>query len=124
MFNLNSEIIFKTSTVKSSLCDYSDAYILVNGTLTMTGERKDDGAKQTNDRNKGAMFKNCAPFTDDMSKINNTRIDYSKDLNVVRSMYSLIEYGDNYSKTSGGLWQYNRHEPAPAMINSNSFKSK
>ena len=124
MFYLNSEIIFKTSTVNSSLCDYNDAYILVNGTLTMTGARKDNGAKQTSNRNKGAMFKNCAPFANDMSKINNTPTDHSKDLNVVRSMYSLIKYSDNYSKTSGSLWQYYRDEPAPAIINSNSFKSK
>ena len=124
MFYLNSEIIFKTSTVNSSLCDYDDAYILVNGTLTMTGAQKDDGAKQTSNRNKGAMFKNCAPFANDVSKINNTRIDHSKDLNVVRSMYSLIKYSDNYSKTSGSLMQYYRDEPAPAIINSNSFKSK
>lgn len=92
MFYLNSEIIFKTSTVNSSLCDYNDAYILVNGTLTMTGARKDNGAKQTSNRNKGAMFKNCASFANDMSKINNTRIDNAEYTDIVMPIYNLIEY--------------------------------
>ena len=57
-YNNNSQIKFKTSMLKSSLCDYNDAYILVTGTLTITGVGNDDVAKQTEERNKGIIFKN------------------------------------------------------------------
>ena len=58
------------------------------------------------------MFKNCAPFTDCISKINNTQVDNAKDIDIVMPMYNLIEYSDNYSKTSGSLWQYCKEIPA------------
>ena len=57
------------------------------------------------------VFKNCAPFTDCISEINNTQIDHAKDIDIVMSMYNLIEYRDNYSKTWESLWQYYRDEP-------------
>ena len=63
------------------------------------------------DRNLNVIFKNCAQFTDCISEINNTEIDHAKDIHVVMPMYGLIEYSDNYSKTSGSLWQYHRNEP-------------
>ena len=110
--------------LKSSLCDYSDAYILVKGTTTITGQGADDDVKQTDKINKGVIFKNCVPFTDCISEINNTQVDNAKDLDAVMSMYSLIEFSDNYSKTSGNLWQYCRDEPAYAVVNSESFKPK
>ena len=59
-----------------------------------------------NDINKTVIFKNCAPFTDCISKINNAQVDNAKDIDIVMLMYNLIEYSDNYSKTSGSLWQY------------------
>ena len=55
--------------LRSSLCDYSDAYILISGTLTITGAGADDTAKRLNERNKWAIFKNCAPFIDSISEI-------------------------------------------------------
>ena len=58
--------------LKSSLCGYSDAYILASGTVTIGGEGADDKAKLLHEKNKGVIFKNCAPFTDCISKINNT----------------------------------------------------
>ena len=58
------------------------------------------------------MFKNCATFTNCIREINNTKTDHAKDINVVMPMYSLVEYSDNYSKTSEGLWQYYREELA------------
>ena len=61
--------------LKSNLCDYSDAYILVTKTITIEGEGDDDAAKQADERNKKVLFKNCSPFTDSISKINNTQID-------------------------------------------------
>ena len=92
--------------LRSSLCDYSDANILVSGTITMTGAATDDAAKRLDERNKRVIFKNCAPFTDCISEINNTQIDNAKYIDVVMPMYNLIEYSDNYSKTSGSLWKY------------------
>ena len=82
-YNTNSQIKFKTSMFRSSLCDYSDAYILVSGTITITGAGADDAAKRLDERNKGVIFKNCAPFTDCISEINNTQIDNEKYIDVV-----------------------------------------
>ena len=71
-YNVNSQIKFKTTTLKSSLCDYSDAYILVKGKITITGAGDDATAKQADERDKGVAFKNCAPFRNCISEINNT----------------------------------------------------
>ena len=79
--------------IKSSLSDYSDAYILVSGTITVTELAAGGGNK-----NIQVVLKNCAPFTDCISEINNTQIDNAKDINVVMPMYNLIEYSNNYSK--------------------------
>ena len=70
------------------------------------------------------MFKNCAPFTNSINKINNTQVDNAKDLDFVMPVCNLIQYSDNYPKTSDSLWQYYRDEPAVAIANSESFKSK
>ena len=72
----------------------------MSGTITITGERHKDAAKQADESNKGVIFKNNAPFTDCITEINNTQIDHSKDIDVVMPIYNLIEYSDNYSKTS------------------------
>ena len=61
-------------------------------------------SKRLDERTKGVIFKNCAPFTDCISEINNTQINNAKDVDVVIPMHNLIEYTDNYSKTSGTLW--------------------
>ena len=105
MYNTNSQIKFKTSMLRPSLCDYSDEYILVSGAITIIAAGNDDAARQLDQRNKGVIFKNCAPFTDYISEINNTQIDNAKYIDVVIPMYNLIEYSDNYLKTSGSLWQ-------------------
>ena len=121
-YNLNSQIKFKTTVLKSSLCDYSDAYILVNGTIAITGAGDDAAATQADERDKGVVFKNCAPFTNCISEINNTQVDNAKDIDIVMPMYNLIEYSDNYAKTSESLWQYYRDEPNNNLANSESFK--
>ena len=124
-YNVNSQIKFKTTMLKSSLCDYSDAYIVVKGTITINGRGADAGPRQADERDKGVSFKNCAPFINCISGINNTQIDNAKDIDIVMSMYNLIEYSDNYAKTSGNLWQYFRDEPDDNNIeDSESFKSK
>ena len=80
--------------LKSNLCDYSDAYILVNGTITVAEFEAGGG-----NSNMQVVFKKCAPFADYTSEINNTEIDKAKDIDVVMPMYNLIEYSDNYSIT-------------------------
>ena len=115
---------FKTSITRSSLCDYSDAYILVSGTITITGGGEDDAAKQANERNKRVIFTYCLSFTDFISNINNTQIDDAKDIDVVMPIYNLIEYSDNKSKPSGSLWQYYRDDPNGNITQSESFRSK
>ena len=123
-YDVNSRIKFKTTMLKSSLCDYNDAYIHVKGKITITGEGDNDAAKRADERNKGVAFKNCAPFTICISEINNTQIDHCKDTDIVMPMYNLIEHSDNYSKTSGSLWQYYRDKPNDNLADSKSFKSK
>ena len=118
------DIKFKTTMLKSNLCDYADAYILVKGTITITGAGDDAAARRADERNKGVIFKNCAPFTKCISRINNTDIDNAQDIDIVMPMYNLIEYSDNYSKTSGSLWQYYKDDPNDNIIQSESFKSK
>ena len=89
-YNVNSQIKFKTTMLKSSLCDYSDAYILVKGTITIAGAEADVAARQADERDKGVVFKNCAPFTNCISEINNTQVDNAKDIDIVMPMYNLI----------------------------------
>ena len=71
----SNDIKFKTTMLRSNLCDYADAYILVKGTITITGAENDDAAKRLDERNKGVIFNNCAPFTKCISRINNADID-------------------------------------------------
>ena len=123
-YNVNDQIRFKTTMLKSSLCDYSNAYIIVKGRITITGAGADAAARQAGERDKGVAFKNCARFTNCISEINNSQVDNAKDIDIVLSMYNLIEYSDNYAKTAGSLWQYFRDEPDDDLEHSESFNSK
>ena len=87
-YNVNSQIKFKTIMLKSSLCDYSDAYILAKGTISINNTAA-EGAAVNND-NKNVVFKNCAPFTNCISEINNTQVDNAKDIDIVMPMYNLV----------------------------------
>ena len=109
-YDANSQIKFKTTMLKSSLCDYSDAYVIVKGTITVNNTAAAD--VDANNTNTKIIFKNCAPFTNCISEINNTQVDNAKDIDIVMPMYNLIEYSDNYAKTSGSLWQYCLDKPA------------
>ena len=109
-YNVNSQIKFKTTMLKSSLCDYSDAYILVKGTISVNNTAAAGAA--ANNTNKKVIFKDCAPFTNCISEINNTQIGNAKDIDIVMPMYNLIEYSDNYAKSTGSLWQYCKDKPA------------
>ena len=110
VYNVHSQIRFKTSMLKSRLCDYSDVYILVNGTISINNTAAQGSA--ANNTKKKIIFKNCAPFTNCISEINNTQIDNAKDIDIAMPMYNLIEYSDNYAKTTGSLWQYCKDIPA------------
>ena len=88
----------------SSLCDYSDAYILVKGTITVANTAA--AGEDANNTNKKVIFKNCVPFTSCISRTNNTQLYDAQYIDVVMPMYILIEYSDNYSKTSGILWRF------------------
>ena len=96
--------------LRSSLCDYIAAYILVKGNISVNNTAA-KGAAGNNAANK-VIFKNWAPFTSCMSKINNTQTDNTENIDIVMPMYNLIEYSNNYSKTSGSLWQYCKDIPA------------
>ena len=89
--------------LKSSLCDYSDAYILVKRTISVNNTAA-EGAAANNTGN--LAYTNC------ISEINNTQIDNAKDIDIVMPMYNLIEYSDNYARTTGSLWQYCKDIPA------------
>ena len=89
--------------LKSRLCDYGDAYILVKGTITAPNTAAANA--DANNGNKKVIFKNCTPIINCTSEISNTQVDNAKDIDIVMSVYTLLEYTDNYSKTYGSLWQ-------------------
>ena len=97
--------------LRSNLCDYADAYILVKGTITITGAGYNDAAKQLDERNKAEIFKNCAPFTKFISRINGSEINNAQSIDIVMPMYNLIEYSDNYPETSRSLWYHYKDNP-------------
>ena len=99
-YSHHNPIKFLTKSIESSLCDYSDAYVLVTGNITVTG----------GDANTKLIFKNCAPFKECRTEINETFVDETEHINVAMSMYNLIEYSDNYSDTTDSLWQFKRDE--------------
>ena len=101
-YSPNKQIRFKTPMLRSSLCDYSDGYILVKGNISVNNTAgAAAAAAAANNTNKKVIFKNCAPFTNCISKINNTQVDNAEYIDTVIPMYNLIEYSDNYLKTSG-----------------------
>ena len=87
-YNINSQIKFKTTMLKSSLCDYSDAYILVKGYIAVPNT--ETAGADANTTNKKVIFKNCAPFTNCINEINNTQVDNAKDIDIVMPMYSIV----------------------------------
>ena len=105
--------------LRSDLCDFSNAYIVVEGDITLEGDNN------ANKWNKNLAFKNNAPFINCISKINGVKIDNAEDLDVVMPMYNLLEYSKNYRKTTNSLWNYHRNEPSNRLSsNSESFKYK
>ena len=87
-YNVNSQIKFKTKMLKSSLCEYSDAYILVQGKMTV--DDTSAAGAVANNTNKKVIFKSFSPFTNCISEINNTQIDNAKYNDIVMAMPNLI----------------------------------
>ena len=99
-YSHGNPIKFLTNTLESSICDYSDAYILVTGNINVTG----------GNNNTKVAFKNCSAFRKYRTETNETFIDEADFINITMPMYNLLEYSDNYSDTSGSLWQFKRDE--------------
>ena len=116
--------------LRSNSCDYADAYILVNGTITVTSQ----GNVIRDRKNRPLILKNNAPFISCITKINNELIEDADDLDIVIPMYNLLEYSKNYKKTIGSLYNYYRDELSDdadnnnfdniKVVNSNAFKYK
>ena len=98
-YDVANEITYNTEVLKSNLCGYNDPYILVRGNNTIMGYQAAQVA-----------FRNCAPFTKCITKIDGITIDHAEDLDLVMPMYNLIEYSSNYSETTGSLWFYSKDE--------------
>ena len=96
----NNEIKFLTSSLEASLCNYSDAYILVTENINVKG----------GDAITEVAFKNCSPFKKFRTEINKSFVNNAEHINIAMSMHNLIEYSNNYSDTSGSLWQFRRDE--------------
>ena len=114
-------IKYDTRVLKPNLRDYAEAYILVNGTIRGTG----------GNNNTRLALKNCAPFIKCNLETNDEHVDTAENLDIVMSIYNLIEYSDNYQDSSATLYQYKRDEPPEANAianltanNSSSFKYK
>ena len=133
-YDENKSIRFKTLMLRSSLCDYSDAYILVKGTVTVTAPGANNDANDTRDkRNRPLILKNNAPFVSCITRINGKLIEDADDLDIVMPMYNLLEYSKNYRKTIGSLYNYYRDELTNDnndsfaninVVNSEAFKYK
>ena len=134
-YNENKSIRFKTPTLRSSLCDYSDAYILVKGTIMVTVAGVNNNANNIRDkRNRPLILKNNAQFVSCITRINGELIEDTDDLDIVMPIYNLLEYSKNYGKTIGSLYNYYRDELSDdaddnnfdniKIVNSNTFKYK
>ena len=113
----NKKVRFKTSMLRSDLCDFSDAYIVVKGTITVTDPHNDAYDNKL-------AFENNAAFVSCISKINNTLIDNAEDLDVVMPMYNLLQYSKNFSKITGSFWNCYRDEPNSSANNNINYSIK
>ena len=110
-YNENKSIRFKTPMLRSNLCDYSDAYILVKGTITVTAPGVNNNWNNIKDkRNRPLILKNNAPFVSCIMRINSELIEDAGDLDIVMFIYNLLEYSRNYRKTIASLYNYYRDE--------------
>ena len=134
-YNENKSIRFKTPMLRSNLCDYSDVYILVKGTITVKAPGVNyNGDNIRHKRNRPLILKNIAPFVSCITRINGELIEDVDELDIVMSKYNLLEHSKNYRKTIGSLYNYYRDELSDdaddnnfdniKVVNSNTFKYK
>ena len=130
-YNENKSIRFKTPMLRSDLCDYSDAYILVKGKITVTAPGINNDADNIGDkRNRPVILKNNAPFVSCITRINGELIEDADDLDIVMPMSNLLEYSKNYRRTIGSLYNYYRDELGgnnnnnDNTVNSDTFRYK
>ena len=130
-YNENKSTRFKTPMLRSNLCDYSDAYILVKVTITVTAPGVNNNANNIRDKiNRPLILKNNAPFVSFITRINGELIEDADDLDIVMPIYNLLEYSKNYRKTIRSLYNYYRDELSDdandniKVVNSNTFKYK
>ena len=109
-YSHHNPIKFLTKSIESSLCDYSDAYILVTGNIAVKKRNNDNTNNIDITQATQVAFKNCAPFKKCRTEINETFIDEADFINITMPMYNLIKYSDNYSDSSGSLWDFKRDE--------------
>ena len=110
-YNENKSIRFKTPMLRSNLCDYSDAYILVKGKIVVMSPGVNNDVNNIRDkRNRPVILKNNAPFVSCITRNNGELIEDADDLDIVKPMYNLLEYSKNYKKTIGLLYNYYRDE--------------
>ena len=131
-YNENKSVRFKTPMSRSDLCDYADAYILVNGTITVTAAAGSNNIREK--RNKPLILKNNAAFVSCITKMNNELTEDAEDLDIALPMYNLLQYSENYRKTIGSLCNYYIDELSDdaddnnfnniKVVNSNAFKYK
>ena len=139
-YDVNKEITIKRSMLRSDLCYFSDAHIVLKGDITVTEKTftvddieaanntvaKANASNTANDNGFGEkklIFKNNAPFINCISKTNGIKIDNAEYLDVVMPMYNLLEYSKNYIKTSGSLWNYYRDKPSSSIDDENIIHS-
>ena len=134
-YNENKSIRFKTPMLRSNLCDYSDAYILVKGTITVTALGANNSANNIRDKkNRPLILKNNTRFISCITRINGELIEDADNLDIVVPMYNVLEYSKNYRKTIGSLYNYYRDELTNDgnynnfdnrnLVNSEAFKYK
>ena len=112
---MGNKIIYIKEFLKSNLCDYEDAYILVRGDITIIGHQVAQVA-----------FKNCAPFTKSTTKFDETKIYGAENFDLVMPLYNLTEYSSTYSEPTGSLWFYSKVEAndfIDNIVNTDNFKS-
>ena len=132
--NENKSIRFKTPMLRSNICDFSDAYILVKVTITVTAPGVNNNTDNIKDkRNRPLILKNNVPFVSCITRINGELIEDADDLDIVMPIYNLLEYSKNYRKTIGSLYNYYRDELTNDdndnfaninVVNSEAFKYK
>ena len=111
----DNPIKFLTKSIESSLCDYSNAYVLVTGNIAVTrtiAAASDEPVKNNEPLTAATQvaFKNCAPFKDCRTEINDALVDYADFINIAMPMCNFIEYSGNYSDSSGSLWGFKRDD--------------